>query len=144
MLFRQKYQEKLKIAEYQSINFCYTTPSRDPYCFVNSQHQCQNPHSGLLCCHRQSIFTLNLTLNKMKYARPCKSSKKLNKLNDFAPFFSNSQFVGVILVGGVCQTWGIYQRRASNTILTAQSGQLLDKRHLFGSGCLLGHLQYTL
>jgi len=43
-----------------------------------------------------------LTLSKMKYARPCKSSNKLIKLNDFAPFFSNSQFVRVILIGGVC------------------------------------------
>ena len=27
-------------------------PSRDPYRFFKSQHQCQNFLSGLLCCHR--------------------------------------------------------------------------------------------
>ena len=29
---------------------------------------------------------MTLTLSKMKYAKPCKSSKKLDEFNDFAPF----------------------------------------------------------
>ena len=35
------------------------------------------------------------------------------------------------------------KRGASNTILTAWRGRSLDKRHLFGSGHLLGHLRYS-
>ena len=35
------------------------------------QHRCQNASSGLLCCHCESIPTLNLILDKMKYAKPC-------------------------------------------------------------------------
>ena len=43
-------------------------PSRDPNRSFKSRHRCQNPRSGLLCCHRQSILTLNLALDKTKYA----------------------------------------------------------------------------
>ena len=45
------------------------------YLSFKSQHRCQNPCSGLLCCHGLSVLTLNLTLSIMKYAK-----------NDFALF----------------------------------------------------------
>ena len=38
---------------------------------------------------------------------------------------------------------GVYKRWASNIILTAQRGRLLDKRLLFRSGRLLGHGIYV-
>ena len=41
-------------------------PSRDPYCSFKSQHLCQNPLLGLLCCFRWCILTLNLTLYMYK------------------------------------------------------------------------------
>ena len=43
-------------------------PSRDPHHFLKSRHQCQNPHSGSLSCHLESILTLNLTKNKIQKA----------------------------------------------------------------------------
>ena len=41
------------------------------YHSFKSQHQCKNPRSGLLHCHRQAILTLNLTLNKMTNTKLC-------------------------------------------------------------------------
>ena len=127
--FRRKDQESFKVAEYPLLI------RLEIHISLSNPNICQNLHSGLMCCHRQSILTLNLTLNKMKYTKPRYSSKKLNELNNFAPF-SNSLYFGVILIGGV------YQRGACNTILKPQRGRSLDKRCLFGSRRLLGHLRY--
>ena len=82
--------------------------SRDPYQSFKSQHRRQNPRSGLLCCHRYSILTLNLTLNKMKYTKP---------LNNFVPL---CEFLEFWNFGG-----------ASNTMLTTYRGRLLDKRDVY-------------
>ena len=40
--------------------------SIDPYPSFKSQHRCQNPCSGLLCCHRQFILTFNLTAGQVE------------------------------------------------------------------------------
>ena len=87
------------------------------------------------CCHHQSILTLNLTLNKIQYANPCYSSKKIKKLNDFAPFSYFLVFWSNCLGGG-----SIHQKGASNTNLTLQRGCYLHKRVLLESGHLLDHL----
>ena len=40
--------------------------SIDPHPSFKSQHRCQNPCSGLLCCHRQFILTFNLTAGQVE------------------------------------------------------------------------------
>ena len=107
--FRRKDQESFKVAEYPLLI------RLEIHISLSNPNICQNLHSGLMRCHRQSILTLNLTLNSMIYAKSRYSSKKLNELNNFAPF-SNFLYFGVILIGGV------YQRGASNTMLKAQRG----------------------
>ena len=47
--------------------------------------------------------------------------------------FANFQYFGVILKGDV------YQRAASNTILTTQRGRLLDNRRLLGNLWYISH-----
>ena len=37
-------------------------PSRDPYLSLKSQHRCQNPRSGLLCCRRLVYPYLSLDI----------------------------------------------------------------------------------
>ena len=43
-------------------------------------------NGATLCCLLSSLAYPYFELNKIEYANPCKNSKKLNKLNDFAPF----------------------------------------------------------
>ena len=64
----QKYQESLKIAEYPRYQLIHLEINT---CSFKSQRQCQNPCSRLLYCHCKAILYLNLTLNKMKYAKSC-------------------------------------------------------------------------
>ena len=53
-----------------------------------------------------------------------------------------SYYFGVILRGGIYQIGAVYSRGASNTIYQHRGGgYYMDKRHLFGSGHLLGHLR---
>ena len=107
--FWRKDQESFKVAEYLLLI------RLEIHISLSNPNICQNLHSGIMRCHRQSILTLNLTLNSMIYAKSRYSSKKLNELNNFAPF-SNFLYFGVILIGGV------YYRGASNTMLKAQRG----------------------
>ena len=65
--FRQKIPREFKNSGISTPSIDTSRSSGD----FKSQHRCQNPRSGLLCCHRQSIHTLNLTLSKIKYANPC-------------------------------------------------------------------------
>ena len=61
-----------KIAEYPLHQLLRLGRQEIHIALSQSQHRCQNPRSGIMCYHRQSILTLNLTLNnKTKYTKPC-------------------------------------------------------------------------
>ena len=62
--FRRKDQESFKVAEYPLLI------RLEIHISLSNPNICQNLHSGLMRCHRQSILTLNLTLNKVKYTKP--------------------------------------------------------------------------
>ena len=68
----EKISRELKIAEYPLHQLLRLGRQEIHIALSQSQHRCQNSRSGIMCCHRQSILTLNLTLNnKTKYTKPC-------------------------------------------------------------------------
>ena len=75
--FWRKDEESFKVAKY--LLFIRL----EIHISLSNPNICRNLHLGLMRCHRQSILTLNLTLNKVKYAKPRYSSKKLNKCSFF-------------------------------------------------------------
>ena len=71
LCFRKKISRKLsfKIAEYPLHQLLRLGRQEIHIALSQSQHRCQNPCSGIMCCHRQSILTLNLTLNNKTKSR---------------------------------------------------------------------------
>ena len=68
----EKISRELKIVEYPLHQLLRLGRQEIHIALSQSQHRCQNPRSGIMCYHRQSILTLNLTLNnKTKYTKPC-------------------------------------------------------------------------
>ena len=92
-------------------------PSRAPH---QSQSNVNCNVRILVQGHCVVIVTLHVTLNKMQWANPCQSSKKLNNLNDFAPFYFFLVFLS--------------NCHGGSTNLTSKGRHLLDTRCLFESG----------